>query len=195
MMLRAMNTLAENADVDSLEPELLQHHVVKDGQRAGREFRRFLENGAKLEFVVSNTHLVDCRRASMPEEWRRESSGWKVERHRNMGVQVFDPQSLALFLTEPQKTTRSVQGKELLKLLAEEPVLPDAYLDFLLAHPEYTPESWKGKAVFFWGTIYSVPNGSLCVRFLYWYGGRWYWSYYWLDYEWDSRHPAASLAS
>lgn len=32
--------------------------------------------------------------------------------------------------------------------------LCDDVLDYFLDHPEEIPESWKGKLIFFWGTIY-----------------------------------------
>jgi len=66
-------------------------------------------------------------------------------------------------------------------------------LDYLLAHPELIPDSWKGKAVFFWGKIYRVSSGRLYVRYLFFHGHgeRWSWSYHWLDYDFDSDSPAA----
>lgn len=54
LVLRAMDTLAENADVDSLDSDLLQRVVIGDGQRAGREFRKFIENGARMQNVVAS---------------------------------------------------------------------------------------------------------------------------------------------
>lgn len=68
-------------------------------------------------------------------------------------------------------------------------------MDFYLANPHLIPEEWKGKAVFFWGTIYRDADGHLCVRYLYWRGGGWDWGYRWLDYVWDGDGPAAVPAS
>ena len=67
-------------------------------------------------------------------------------------------------------------------------------LDYLLAHPELIPEEWKGKYIFFWGTIYRLSDGRLCVRYLIWNGSEWDWSYDWLDDDFNSDSPAA-LAS
>ncbi|MBU3964354.1 hypothetical protein KJ562_01315, partial [Patescibacteria group bacterium] len=65
-------------------------------------------------------------------------------------------------------------------------------LDFYLAHINLIPEDWKGKAVFFWATIYRRSDGSLYVRYLFWSGGGWYWLYNWLDDDWGDHNPAAS---
>ena len=191
-VIRAHNMLLENAEPERISGEIVQAGIIQDSQRAGREYRRFLENGAKLELVLPGHHIIDCRQASMPAEWKK--TGWQIERHRNMGLQVFDQAALQLFLADEQKRG-AVRGDKLRKLVEGEPILPDAYLDFYLAHTELIPESWKGKAVFFWGTIYRSPGGDFYVRDLVWLGGRWNWSYRWLDDGWGSTRPALVLAS
>lgn len=47
-------------------------------------------------------------------------------------------------------------------------------LDYLLAHPEQIPESWKEKIVMFPGTIFTSKYAEgLWVRFLWWNGSNW----------------------
>jgi hypothetical protein len=195
MIVRAVNVLEENADLDSLDPEAIrvQERIIGDGQRAGRNFRKFLELGAEIEIVVPGNNIIDCRQASMPREWR--DAGWKVEWHRNLGRQIWTPDAVRLHLAEEQKDGRIMRGDKLRKILESEPVLTDNWLDFLLQHPEYIPESWKGKAVFFWGTGYRNPGGNLCIRYLYFGEGRWHWGYSWFDHDWFQAFPAALLAS
>src|SRR3989344_5319984 len=79
--------------------------------------------------------------------------------------------------------------------LQGEPVLNANILDYLLANPQLIPEEWKGKAVFFWGTIYRYRHsyGHLFVRYLYWDGEQWLWDYRWLDFDFLGGHPAALL--
>ena len=196
MIVRAVNVLEENADLDSLDPEAIrvQERIIGDGQRAGRNFRKFLELGAEVnQIVVPDHHIIDCRKASMPKEWR--DSGWRVEWHRNMGRQIWTPDAILLHLAEEQKDGRMIRGDKLRKILEAEPVLTDNWLDFLLANPEFIPESRKGKAVFFWGTGYRDPDGNLCVRYLCFGGGRWHWDCGWLDGDWGQMGPALVLAS
>ena len=85
-------------------------------------------------------------------------------------------------------------GNNLRQELDDQPTLNANVLDYLLAHPELIPEEWKGKAVFFWGTIYRRSDGGLYVRCLYWGGSKWRWHGRWLDNGFNSGNPAA-LAS
>ena len=74
------------------------------------------------------------------------------------------------------------------------PVLNANVLDYLLAHRELIPEEWKGNAIFFWGPIYRLSGGDLCVRCLYWDDDAWHWGYCWLDDGWGGYYPAAVCA-
>jgi len=111
-----------------------------------------------------------------------------------------DGKKVELYLSPKQKMG-TIVGNDLRKCLEGKPVLNAAVLDYLLAHPELIPESWKKNeegqtlCTFFWGTIYRDSDGYLCVRCLYWYGVRWVSYYYWLDNDWFVFYPAALLAS
>lgn len=120
--------------------------------------------------------------------------GWKVEEHRKKGQFTWDPTKVSLYLSSRQKGGKVIGGHDLRKELSGKAVLNANVLDYLLAHPELIPESWKGKRVYFWGTIYRRADGFLSVRCLYWYDGRWRWRYDWLFYGWNGIMPAA-LAS
>ena len=122
-------------------------------------------------------------------------NGWKVEEHRQGGQFAWNPTKVSLHLEPEQQNGKVIVGNELRKVLKDQSVLNANALDYLLANPELIPEEWKGRAVFFWGTIYRVSGGSLCVRYLYWFDGRWVWLNGWLDHDWNSRYPAAVLAS
>lgn len=121
-------------------------------------------------------------------------SGWKVEEHKKGGQCKWDAAQVALYLSKFQKNG-VIEGNKLRKELEGKPVLNACVLDYLLAHPHLIPEEWKGKAVFFWGTIYRYSVDDLCVRYLFWDGGRWHWSNGWLGSVWDGRSPAALRAS
>lgn len=119
--------------------------------------------------------------------------GWLVEEHKKGGLFKFDPAKISLYLSKKQKKG-SIGGHDLRKELSGKPVMNANVLDYLLAHPELIPEEWKGKYIFFWGTIYRYSFGYLCVRCLGWHGSMWDWSYFWLVSGFDSGSPAA-LAS
>jgi len=132
-------------------------------------------------------HLIDCDAAPFVPP------GMTVEKHVKGGFWKFNPKKILLYLSRKQKK-ELISGNDLQKDLEGKPVLNANVLDWLLAHPEFIPENWKGKLIFFWGTIYRSSGGSLCVRYLGWDGTRWDWDYNYLDYNFNSSNPAA-LAS
>jgi hypothetical protein len=152
-------------------------------------FRQLLQvQNGHASFMVMD-HIIDCDASPfMPD-------GWKVEEHQKGGQFKFDASQVQLFLAEGQKKGKVMEGNKLRKELAGKPVLNACVLDYLLAHPHLIPEEWKGKYVFFWGTIYRNSDGNLYVRYLYWYGDRWYWDYHWLDDDWTDYLPAVLRAS
>lgn len=127
--------------------------------------------------------------------------GWKVEQHELGGSFKWDPAQVQFYLSEPQRKEKSIEGNKLRKELEGKPVLNANVLDYLLANPHLIPEEWKKdekgrtRYIFFWGTIYRDSRGGLCVRCLYWDGGRWDWDCDWLGVDWSVRGPAALRAS
>ena len=142
---------------------------------------RFLRGDAE---VVIKTHTIDCdANPYVPD-------GWKVEEHIKGGELRWNPDEVELYLCDEQKKG-TIEGNELRKKLKGKPVLNACVLDYLLANPQLIPEEWKGKAVFFWGTIYRDSDGDLCVRYLFWDDVGWSWSCGWLDVSFDDGDPAA----
>ena len=120
-------------------------------------------------------------------------NGWTIESH-DTSLGKIDPTKISLWLHEKQKSGY-IRGYDLEKELPKE-VLNATVLDWLLKNPKYIPEDWKGKYVFFWGTIYrNQDTSSLCVRYLCFNDGSWRRDYDWLGDDWSDRDPAALLAS
>ncbi len=129
-------------------------------------------------------HLIDCdANPFIP-------AGWSVEEHKKGGKFVWGKTRIDLFLAR-QQMNGVIVGHDLRKKLEGKPVLNANVLDFLLANPHLIPEDWKGKAVFFWGTVYRSRDGHLYVRFLCWDGGRWHWHFNYLALVWFVNDPAA----
>ncbi len=120
--------------------------------------------------------------------------GWKVEEHQKGGIFKWTESLIGLHLDRGQQNGKCIGGHDLRKALQTRKVLNANVLDFLLKHSELIPEEWKGKAVFFWGTVYRYPGGSCCVLYLYWDDGQWHWSVDWLGSGWNRRRPSAVLA-
>ena len=104
-------------------------------------------------------------------------------------TESLDLSTLALHL-EPEQEDKYIKGTKLHERLKGKNVLGADVLDYLLENPEKIPESWKGKSVYFWGTIYHDSGGDLCVRSLFWRGGLWGWGGEWLDRNWFRSDPA-----
>ncbi|HBA36514.1 TPA: hypothetical protein DCZ15_01415 [Candidatus Falkowbacteria bacterium] len=133
--------------------------------------------------------LIDCDSAPFIPD------GWSVEKHKKGGMFKFNPGKISLYLSKKQKKG-GTGGHYLRKELSNKPVMNANVLDYLLTHPELIPEEWKwkGKCIFFWGTIYRSYDGLLLVRYLSWNGSEWYWDYFWLGRGFYSSDLAA-LAS
>jgi hypothetical protein len=138
--------------------------------------------------IAMRKHVIDCDADPFVPE------NWKVEEHLKGGQFEWNPEKVALYLSEGQKTG-SVVGHELRKELAGKPVMNACVLDFLLAHPHLIPEEWKVKAIFFWGTVYRDSDGYLYVRYLYWDGAEWDWHSDWLVSLWFDNNPAVLSAA
>jgi len=147
--------------------------------------QRFLSGTSE---VVIKDHVINCdANPFIPD-------GWKVEEHQKGGQFKWDAKQVELWLSDGQKKGR-VEGNKLRKEMAKKTPFNANVLDYLLAHPELIPDEWKGKYVFFWGTIYRDSSGDLYVRCLCWRGSRWDWSGGWVGGGWRGRGPAALRAS
>lgn len=112
-----------------------------------------------------------------------------VVSNRQDGLMEWDSKKWYL-CTFGQQFFGGMSGHMVRKELAGRPVLNAYVLEYLLANPHLIPEEWKGKWVYFWGTVYMNDRGSLCVRCLNWSWGRWRWDSRWLDNGLAARSPA-----
>ena len=179
----AMNQLSDALEKAGYTPD----DITKLKQFADlSQFKAVLYGQAQ---IMLTKHLIDTDADPFLPD------GWKVEKHQKAGQLEWNPARVKLYLSKHQKGGKYIGGHDLRKELENQPVMNANVLDYLLAHPDLIPESWKGKVVFFWGTIYRGADDDLYVRFLGWLGSRWDWNYRWLDVGWDDSNPAALLAS
>lgn len=180
----------------------LAHKLLLAGERIGYTAKlwnelaehpdllgQFLEIQLGRALIQPVPHLINCdAQPFIP-------SGFKVEEHKQGGQLAWSPSCANLFLAEGQRRGKWMKGYVLRKELEGQPVMNANVLDYLLAQPHLIPEEWKGKYVFFWGTIYRNADGNLYVRCLFWGGDRWSWGARWLDDDWYDGDPAALRAS
>ena len=152
------------------------------------DVRRVLRRQA---LIAAIEHIIDCDKDPyLPD-------GWKVEDHLKGDKLIWDASKVNLYLSDHQKNYKTIRGRQLLAELAGKPVLNANVLDYLLANKYIIPEEWKGKYVFFWGTVYSPLSGTLCVRYLFWSDRErsWAWNQRWLGTTCRDDEPAALLVS
>lgn len=121
---------------------------------------------------------------------------WLIEKHSGHRLWKWNPNSIQLFLSKEQKINYEV-GFSLQQTIENQKgkiILNANVLDYLLANPELIPESWKGKSIFFWGTIYRRFS-RFYVRCLRWGDDGWLWGYRRLGLRFYANCQAALASS
>ena len=125
----------------------------------------------------------------------------KVIEHKKMGQLILDFSMINLYLPANYEAY-DCDGRMWECELRSLPVLNANVLDYLMAHPEIIPDTWKKRLkngqrpyIFFWGTIYLDGGGHYNVRFLGWddKNKKWAESLVWLDAPTSFRSFAAIL--
>ena len=166
-----------------LQTELVQRVPLKKGQKKPlvAEVDLDVEPEAPFEGAILKMHL---KQGKVFVEYRPDEDELYVD-----GVKVVPYRSKA------QKEGQSIKGTDLQpKALSNRPI--NARLaDFLYENQQFIPRKWQGEAWFFWGTDWCDLDGYRCVRYLCWDGSRWERCCVWLEGDWYSYSPSASLAS
>lgn len=149
-----------------------------------KQFREVLAGYAEIKAVK---HVINCDASPFV------TGELEVFSHKKGGQLEWNPARISIYSDE------IMEGNNLRKKLEDMPVLNDTVLDYLLAHKRIIPDSWKGKKVFFWGTIYrSISRldnyGCLYVYYLFWNdNNNWDWGIRRLNRMWGKNDAAAIL--
>lgn len=119
--------------------------------------------------------------------------GFKIEEHKKGGRFVFDSAHVRLYRDTSQEKF-GIKGTHLYGKLKNASVMNELMLEWYLTNPQHISEEWKGKFVFFWGTIYRNFSGKLCVRCLFWSGLQWSTGFYSFGSDFRSESFAAVRA-
>ena len=174
------------------------HEFEISARKAGMtnvDFTLLTQSEDKIKAVISylRGHAEFVIRKYMVDLFSTPSipSGLAIESHQPGPADwEWDATKVALYLDDGQKAGGAIKGDKLQKKLEGKATYNACLLDFFISNPQLIPDSWKGKIVFFWGTIYCDSDGDLCVRDLYWGDGAWRTGSSYLDYGWDSDFPA-----
>lgn len=104
---------------------------------------------------------------------------WKVdESTQKAGTFIFNPATVKLVtLAGPRSEVKGQVFGEKMKLSP----CSAHVLDYLLAHQELIPESWKDKTIVFTGTVYRDPSGNKLYRTMIYWDGLFSWSRCYFD--------------
>jgi len=134
--------------------------------------------------------VIDCSAEPiLPDGWEIRPEDQIASRHT--GDLVWTPDAVRLHLDPGQENGHWIRGCDLKKALEGKPVLPANVLDWLCENRGQIPQAWKGRAVYFWGTIYRDRYGVPVVRCLQWSDGRWIWYFNRFGNFWYDSEPAA----
>lgn len=115
-----------------------------------------------------------------------------ILQHRKDGQWKWDPNKVHLYFSDIQQRGESVDGRTLRAELADQPVLNANALEYLFAHQDLIPKEWQGKDIFFWGTIYQMPDGEEYIGYLASLDdGTWLRQYYRINESWGDTFAAA----
>ena len=119
--------------------------------------------------------------------------GLELVSHQKQGQVEFDPQKIKLYVAKGQKNGKWMNGKKLQPEVDAQNPYNANLLDWYLVkeNQKFIPADWRGKAVFFWATIYRGAHGYLCVRCVYVDDdGSCLSDYYWIDDDFADFDPA-----
>jgi hypothetical protein len=168
-----VHQLMERFEKEGFTPE----YLTKLGQFKNLSLiKKILDGLAEITPIIN---IIDCDANPCI------SDGCKVVEHKKGGKFEWKPEKVKLYLSPNQQKDGVIDVNKLHEELSKKFVFNANVLDFLLRkekeNQHLIPEQWKGKYVFFWGTVYRDIVGDLGVRYLFWHDGEWLWRYCWLS--------------
>jgi len=109
--------------------------------------------------VIENT--IDCSATPVI------CKGSIICKHLKAGMFKFDTSSFYMYTPSEREL---ITGFDLYDKLAGSKFLNANVFDYLIKHPKFIPEEWKGKYTAFFGTIFKDEEGRLYVKSLAWFG-------------------------
>jgi|GEM_PF-6261714 len=97
-------------------------------------------------------------------------AGCLVKEHRPGGLKEIE--EVILYLSEEIKSVKEVLEENKKEFLANA-----NFLDHLVANKSTIYQEWKGYKLIFGATVYQNIKGELFVRYLFWDGMSWEWSF------------------
>ena len=147
----------------------------------------FFVDGAARGRIFSGMegHIVDCDALPRPLD------GWKIDEHRQHGKKECTSRHLMLWRSSDQEDGKEVSGFILYDELTGKAAANWNVLSHFLEHPRLIPEDWKGRRIYFWGTVFRDTKGNHRVCCLCWDTRGWDWRSSTLDSSFGKHDVAA----
>ncbi len=191
------DTRLELREVSGLLKDMFDRLAGPNGSEWLNALKRFLRRENPWEIVQPHSAILPINRSTPFDLMALLGGGWSIEEQDSnaLALTEIDLSKIELTLTLKEGES-SVNGEENLRRLKNTGnIRLDAKVfETLRQNKKMIPESWKGKYVYFHGTVLRNPRGHRCVLYLYRNDGKWYWNYDWLDNDWNGRSPSAVLA-
>lgn len=165
-----MNQLADALEAVGYTPDDITK-MRSDTERL-KQFKDVLKGQSEITKVK---HIIDLDADPYLSDGDNDETGWEVEIHTQGGQFEWDLSRIKLFtsLGSVPGKSKYVNSYNLYKKVKEKPVFNLNMLDYLLECQKLIPDAWKGKAIFFWGTILRGKGDIHAVYYMTWTGERW----------------------
>ena len=171
---------------------LLKGHISKED--AYRLVDEVWESNPRSE--GGSTLSIDRSHPFNPVEFI--GRGWSIieQNERSLAITEVELAKVSLVTMLKNYDNGRVHGEEKLhRLKASGHIRLDAKIfQTFWENKDRIPEIWRGKCVYFDGTVLQSPSGCRYVLYLDWRGDEWDWHYYWLESDWGDSSPSAVLA-
>ena len=157
------------------------------------------QNGKALTKVLRETLIPPSPEYvinldSTPRRLNRRDN-WRLIEHQKGGTFIWNTATVRLYLSESQRGDEGVSGHKLQEELKNKIVFNINLRDHLIEYPHLIPEEWKGKTIYFWGTILGTQFGSPHVPYIWCDRDCWFPGEQLLQNSFGSNEPALVLES
>lgn len=165
------------------EDEIIPWLDTDVGKREAEKALRLIGN----RFIMTQEHFINC------DDIPRIPKGWELIRHDQCGKIKWETENVSFYVVpDLQENGKKIRGYGVRRMIEEMPVLNINAMRYLLRRQCLIPKKWRGKAIFFWGTIFRDHNHNLIVYYMFWEDKykQWQESFAWFGAELDEDNPA-----
>ncbi|MFH0814950.1 MAG: hypothetical protein V1902_02655 [Candidatus Falkowbacteria bacterium] len=190
-----MAVLAQNVDWSQLDADTIQA-IIMAPRESGAQFTAFLRNRGQMVVGGSNKLTIDRSKPFDPVAF--VGKGWKIGEQDERALALTEIDLAAVQLKHMLKDREPYVGGEekLTRLKVAGYVRLDAgVFETLWNNQHLIPERWKGKIVYFDGTVLVSPDGGRYVLCIDGGGGQWSRDCGYLNHSFSGNNPSAVLAA